>query len=61
MSDFFAFAERYFPYILKGAIVTIELTALSLLISIALGLIAAIGKLSGRASRRPSPPTSTSS
>ena len=48
MSELFAFAERYFPYILKGAIVTIELTVLSLLISIALGLIAAIGKLSGR-------------
>ena len=48
MSELFAFAERYFPYILKGATVTVELTVLSLLISIALGLIAAIGKLSGR-------------
>jgi His/Glu/Gln/Arg/opine family amino acid ABC transporter permease subunit len=42
------FAEHYFPYILKGAIVTIELTVVSLLISIVLGLVAAIAKLSGR-------------
>ena len=43
-----AFVEHYFPYILKGAVVTIELTVVSLLISIALGLVAAIAKLSGR-------------
>jgi His/Glu/Gln/Arg/opine family amino acid ABC transporter permease subunit len=47
MSDGIAFVERYFPYILKGAVVTIELTAISLLISIVLGLVAAIAKLSG--------------
>jgi His/Glu/Gln/Arg/opine family amino acid ABC transporter permease subunit len=47
MSNTIAFAERYFPYIFKGTIVTIELTVVSLLISIVLGLIAAIAKLSG--------------
>ena len=47
MSNTIAFAERYFPYIFKGTIVTIELTVVSLLISICLGLIAAIAKLSG--------------
>ena len=34
MSNAIAFAERYFPYIFKGTIVTIELTVVSLLISI---------------------------
>lgn len=48
MSQFLAFAGLYFPYILKGTIVTVELTALALLLSITLGLIAAIGKLSAR-------------
>ena len=48
MSDFLSLAGHYLPYILKGAIVTIELTVLSLLISVVLGLIAAISKLSGR-------------
>ena len=36
MSNTIAFAERYFPYIFKGTIVTIELTVVSLLISIVL-------------------------
>ena len=48
MPDFLSFAERYFPYILKGAVVTLELTVLSLIISVAFGLIAAVCKLSGR-------------
>jgi polar amino acid transport system permease protein len=48
MSDFLTLAGRYFPYILQGTIVTVELTALSLVMSIVLGLAAAIGKLSGR-------------
>jgi polar amino acid transport system permease protein len=48
MPDFLSFAERYFPYILKGAVVTLELTVLSMFISVAFGLIAAVCKLSGR-------------
>lgn len=48
MSEFLSLAARYFPYILKGTIVTVELTVLSLMISVILGLIAAIGKISGR-------------
>lgn len=48
MPDFLSFAERYFPYILQGAVVTLELTILSLFISVTFGLIAAICKLSGR-------------
>jgi His/Glu/Gln/Arg/opine family amino acid ABC transporter permease subunit len=48
MSEFLSLAQRYFPYILRGTIVTIELTGLSLVISVILGLVAAIGKLSGR-------------
>ena len=47
MSNTVAFAQQYFPYIFKGTIVTIELTVVSLLISVVLGLIAAIAKLSG--------------
>jgi His/Glu/Gln/Arg/opine family amino acid ABC transporter permease subunit len=46
MQDFFDLAARYFPYILGGARITLELTVLSLAISMVLGLGAAISKRS---------------
>ena len=48
MPDFFSFALQYFPYIVRGAVVTLELTVLALLLGLALGLIAAVAKNSGR-------------
>ncbi|RON51813.1 amino acid ABC transporter permease [Pseudomonas frederiksbergensis] len=42
MQSFYDLAVRYFPYILGGAITTLELTALALAISIVLGLTAAL-------------------
>lgn len=45
MIAFIDLAQRYFPYILKGAIVTIELTAVALAGSIVLGLLLAIARL----------------
>jgi polar amino acid transport system permease protein len=46
MTDFIALASRYFPYILRGAIVTIELTLVALAGSVAIGLIVAFARMS---------------
>ena len=46
MQSFYELAVHYFPYILKGTGITLELTGLSLAISVVLGLTAAIGKIS---------------
>jgi His/Glu/Gln/Arg/opine family amino acid ABC transporter permease subunit len=48
MMDFLSFAETYLPYVARGIIVTVELTLLSLAGSLALGLIGALAKGSGR-------------
>jgi polar amino acid transport system permease protein len=47
MADFFELARQYFPYVLSGAIVTLQLTALALLGSVVLGLLIAFARLSG--------------
>ncbi|MGJ4860394.1 amino acid ABC transporter permease [Labrys sp. KB_33_2] len=46
MADFLDLAQRYFPYILRGAVVTLELTVLSLVGSIILGLALALARMS---------------
>jgi len=52
MLDFPSFAATYLPYVARGALVTIELTLLSLAGSLALGLIGALAK--GSRGRLPS-------
>lgn len=47
MDNYFQLLQVYFPYILKGAIITIELTVLSLIGSVILGLLATFAKMSG--------------
>jgi His/Glu/Gln/Arg/opine family amino acid ABC transporter permease subunit len=42
----FVSVPRYFPYLLKGAVVTIELTLLSMACALVLGLLVALGRLS---------------
>jgi His/Glu/Gln/Arg/opine family amino acid ABC transporter permease subunit len=44
MTDFFTFALTYLPYVAKGIIITAELTALSLLGSLVLGMLGALAK-----------------
>jgi His/Glu/Gln/Arg/opine family amino acid ABC transporter permease subunit len=46
MPDFLELARQYFPYILRGAIVTVELTVFSAVASMALGLVTALARLS---------------
>jgi polar amino acid transport system permease protein len=46
LSSFLDLAVRYFPYIVRGTWITLELTLLSLCVSGVLGLAAAIGKMS---------------
>jgi polar amino acid transport system permease protein len=46
MLDFLNLAQLYFPYILRGAIVTLELTVLALIASIVLGLLTAFARMS---------------
>jgi His/Glu/Gln/Arg/opine family amino acid ABC transporter permease subunit len=47
MHDFiFVLIPKYFPYLLQGAIVTIELSLISMTLAIALGLLVALGRLS---------------
>ena len=46
MSPLIEIALRYWPSLLKGTAVTLELTATSLLLSIVLGLLGAFGRLS---------------
>ena len=49
MNEFlFHMVPRYFPFLLKGAWVTIELSVVSMACAIVLGLAVAIGRLSGR-------------
>ncbi|WP_321796113.1 amino acid ABC transporter permease [Caballeronia sp. J97] len=45
---FFTLIPRYFPFLLKGAWVTVELSVISMTCAIALGLAVAIGRLSSR-------------
>lgn len=47
MLDFIDFALKYLPYVARGAIVTIELTVMSLVLGAVLGLLGAIAKQSG--------------
>jgi His/Glu/Gln/Arg/opine family amino acid ABC transporter permease subunit len=45
---FFVLIPEHFPYLLEGAVVTLELSILSMAIGILLGLVIALGRLSGR-------------
>lgn len=45
---FFVLIPEHFPYLLQGAVVTLELSVLSMAIGILLGLVVALGRLSGR-------------
>ena len=47
MLDFIDFALKYLPYVARGAIVTIELTVMALVLGAVLGLLGAIAKQSG--------------
>lgn len=44
--EFMTYAAKYLPLLLKGALVTLELTALGVLFGLVLGVIAALGRLS---------------
>jgi ectoine/hydroxyectoine ABC transporter permease protein EhuC len=46
VDSFFQFAATYLPYVLRGAIVTLELTVFSLGLSVPLGLVTALCKRS---------------
>jgi His/Glu/Gln/Arg/opine family amino acid ABC transporter permease subunit len=49
VNDFlFGTVPRYLPFLLKGAVVTIELTVLSMAAALVLGLLVALGRLSRR-------------
>ncbi|MCK0198628.1 amino acid ABC transporter permease [Ancylobacter sp. 6x-1] len=45
---FFVLIPRYFPFLLQGALVTVELSVLSMAFGLVLGLAVALGRLSGR-------------
>lgn len=45
---FFVLIPEHFPYLLQGAVVTLELSVLSMAIGILLGLVVALGRLSRR-------------
>lgn len=45
---FFVLIPEHFPYLLKGAVVTLELSVLSMAFGIVLGLVVALGRLSGQ-------------
>jgi polar amino acid transport system permease protein len=45
---FFVLIPQYFPYLLQGAVVTLELSFISMACAMALGLLAAMGRLSGK-------------
>jgi His/Glu/Gln/Arg/opine family amino acid ABC transporter permease subunit len=48
MVEFFTVTmPKYLPYLLSGALVTIELSVVSMLFSVILGLLVALGRLSG--------------
>jgi His/Glu/Gln/Arg/opine family amino acid ABC transporter permease subunit len=46
---FFVLIPQHFPFLLQGAVVTLELSILSMVVGIALGMIVALGRLSGSA------------
>jgi His/Glu/Gln/Arg/opine family amino acid ABC transporter permease subunit len=46
---FFVLIPRHFPFLLQGAAVTLELSILSMGFGVVLGLVVALGRLSGRA------------
>jgi len=45
---FFVLIPEHFPYLLQGAVVTLELSVLSMALGIVLGLVIALGRMSGR-------------
>lgn len=45
---FFVLIPEHFPYLLQGAVVTVELSVLSMALGIVLGLVIALGRMSGR-------------
>ena len=45
---FFVLIPEHFPYLLQGAVVTLELSVLSMALGIVLGLVVALGRLSGQ-------------
>ena len=45
---FFVLIPRYFPFLLEGAVVTLELSFLSMAFGLVLGMAVALGRLSGR-------------
>ncbi len=45
---FFVLIPRYFPFLLEGALVTLQLSFLSMAFGLMLGLAVALGRLSGR-------------
>lgn len=45
---FFVLIPEHFPYLLEGAVVTLELSVLSMILGVVVGLIVALGRLSGR-------------
>lgn len=48
MYDFlFVLIPQHFPFLLQGAVVTLELSLISMVFGLALGLLAAMGRLSG--------------
>lgn len=47
MNDYLELLQTYFPYIAKGAIITIELTVVSLIGSVILGLTTTFAKMTG--------------
>jgi len=44
---FFVLVPKYLPFLLEGALVTVELSVISMSIAIVLGLLVAVGRLSG--------------
>lgn len=46
MANFIELADRYFPYILRGAVITVELTLVALAGSVAIGLVVAFARMS---------------
>lgn len=47
MNEFlFTLVPRYFPFLLKGAVITLELSLLSMSVAIAIGIAVALGRLS---------------
>ncbi len=45
---FFVLIPRHFPYLLEGAVVTLELSFISMVFAMLIGLVAAMGRLSGK-------------